>query len=292
MPDMQGIEHVIRTAQDAAEPTPLDHSRRFYAVLERADEFVKVIDLDEIAADSTVAEHPVRKIGTAFVNDAASFVAYVMKHGEEHTEVWADPVSNKVTAVLDAHYPAGGPAGWGGHRVELYLALTDQWKLWCSLDGKMLPQTEFADLIEKRSIDFDSTGGYVNAADMLELAQTFKTTGTLQFESSQRVKSGETQLVYLEEQSATAGRQGELAVPDVFRLALPIFVGGKPYAVYCRLRWRIERGSKALRLGFVMEQPEDVVRAAFDSYVDQIKNGETAFPGIIQPVWMGSPISL
>lgn len=295
MPDYEGVEHVISAAQEAVAPKAIGWEEdRFYVVLDR-DGHLHVVDLDAHRAASAVADAPIRKTGTATVRDAPSFVAYVRKHGDDDTEVWADEINRTVTAVLDAHQGADSSPRWGQHMVKLRLETTTAWRKWTENNSAWLTQTDFAELIEERSTDFSSDGGHYSAADMLELAQTFKASSTSQFESSQRLKTGETQLVYLEDTTATAGARGDLAIPDEFRLVVQPFVGGVPYAVYCRMRYRIDRSTKQLKLGYVIQRPEDVLAEAFGSYVDDIRGVQpdgtvTADAGITQPVWRGSPI--
>lgn len=299
MSDFEGIEHVIRAAQEAVHLQPIGwEDDRFYAAVNRdsgGETEIAVIDLDAYRATAVTAEHPVRKSGTVTVRDAASFIGYVRKHGDEHTEVWADLSDRTVTAVLNAHHEGDGPAGWGDHRVQLRLAMSPAWNRWTGSNGEFMAQEEFAELVEERSVDFRGGDGgqFYSAADMLELAQTFKATSGSTFEASHRVKSGETQLVYTEETTATAGRRGDLAIPDQFRLVVQPFLGGTPYAVYCRLRYRIDRNSKRLYLGFLMERPHDVLEEAFKGYVDEIRgvrpDGTVDLIGIEQDVWWGQP---
>lgn len=116
---------------------------------------------------------------------------------------------------------------------------------------------------------------------MLELAQSVKVTIMGRFESSKRVKSGETTLQYVEDHDATAGRKGQLAIPDSFSLAIPVFEGRDPYRVTCRFRYRIQDG--ALLLGYVIDRPEDVLRIAVAEVVDEIRDGWDG------PLFVGRP---
>lgn len=227
--------------------------------------------------NSQVESHrpnPTRKQGTQTVHDAAAFIAYVAKHGQPETEVWADNHRQRLTAVINAH--GDTDAGWADHRVTLGLDKTPAWTVWSAYDGKMLDQLSFAEHVENRLIDFIEPTG----ADMLELAQSFIANRTVKFESSKRLQSSETQLEYREEIDAKAGRKGQIAIPDRFTLALQPFEGSSPYKITARLRYRIVEGQ--LRLGYNLDRPEDVIREAFGDIVTAVTAAVTA------PVWAGS----
>ncbi|MER7070952.1 DUF2303 family protein [Terrabacter sp. NPDC000476] len=211
---------------------------------------------------------PDRKRGGYTVTDVPSFVDYLGKHALPETELWANVTTGTVRAVINAHQGAHlgdeVSAGHEDHTATLHLATTDDWKDWTARDGKLATQLDFAEFIEDHLPNFVSP----SAADMLELAQTFQATTKVDFESSQRVKSGETQLRYVEQQSASAGKKGGLAIPDTFDIALQPFEGSPLYKVQARFRYRISDGH--LALGYRLTRPKDVRKTAFDDVVAQV----------------------
>ncbi|MGG5257483.1 DUF2303 family protein [Phycicoccus avicenniae] len=214
-------------------------------------------------------ERPRRKRGGYTVTDATSFVAYLAKHALPQTELWANDRAGTVRAVVNA--PMGvvedgveDYAGWEDHTATLALPFTKDWLEWVARDGKMLPQNEFAEFIEDHLPNFVQPSG----ADMLELAQTFQAKTKVDFESSQRLKSGETQLTYVEDTTASAGKKGSLAIPDTFELALQVHERGPIYRVKARFRYRISGGN--LFLAYRLDRIDDVRRHAFDEVVTQI----------------------
>lgn len=209
--------------------------------------------------------HPLRKKGAYVVTDATSFVSYLGKHGEPNTELWANDRAGTVRAVVNAPEGSGDTAaGWEDHTATLALPFTPDWKEWVARDGKYLPQSEFAEFIEDHLPNFKDPSG----ADMLELAQTFQAKTKVDFESSQRLKSGETQLTYVEDTTASAGKKGSLAIPDTFELALQVHERGPVYRVKARFRYRITGGN--LLLAFRLDRIDDVRRHAFDEVIAQI----------------------
>lgn len=193
-----------------------------------------------------------------------SLIGYLDKHAEPHTEIYADDRACIITACINAH---GDQPGWGDHKAILALRHTDDWKDWTKYDGQLLPQLEFSEFIEDHLPNFSTPSG----ADMLELAQTFQATTKVDFASSQRLKSGETELLYTENQTASAGKKGSLAIPDTFTLGLQVFERGDAYKVQARFRYRIHDGQ--LRLGYRLTRPRDVLQAAFDAVVETVSEG-------------------
>lgn len=209
-------QSIVDVATRAAEPQSLDlGDGRFYSIVSPSGE-VKIVDLEAERRKVEDQDAPRHKRGTYRVHDADSFVTYLNKHGDDHTEVWADNPAAKITAVLNAHQGLVGDTAADGtrprfedHRVEYSVLLTDAWKAWTEHDGKLISQSDFAEHIEDRAIDIIEPSG----ADMLELAQTFQATIGVNFESSKRLSSGERQLEYREKIDAQAAPPAEATGP-------------------------------------------------------------------------------
>lgn len=256
------LRAVIDTAIQSAEPTfvkPEDGDLALVPV--PAGGSLQTVDLVEQLAKHQAT--PARKRGQFAVQDAESFVGYLGKHSTPETEVWADVPSARLVGVLNAH-SAGEIAGWADHRVTYAVQLTDAWKAWTEFDGKLLGQVAFAEHIENRSIDIVRP----EAAEMLELAQTFQATVGVSFESSKILSSGERQVEYREQVDAKAGKAGRLAIPKDFDIALIPFEGASAYKVKAHFRFRITDGD--LRIGYSLVRPADVLREAFMDVVDEV----------------------
>ena len=279
MTTTDNIPAVIRTAQAAAQPAPLDeHGFRFHSVVIPEGGQLEVIDLEEQL--EKFAESPRRKRGEYAVHDADSFVTYLAKHGDADTEIWADAIGNKIIGILNAHTESNG-ARWEDHRVIYAVKPTEAWKAWAKLDGQLLDQAVFAEHIEDRAVDILVPAG----AEMLELAQTFQATIGVNFESSKRLSSGERQLEYRETVDAKAGKAGRMEIPETFQLALRPFEGADAFKVTARLRYRITDGH--LRIGYRLERPEDVIREAFTSVVGAVQAQVTELENPV-PILLGS----
>lgn len=259
MPENTENRDLIETAQEAVGAQELYPGIHYDGVTH------EVVDIREQIHEEQM-RRPDRKSGSYTVTHPDAFAAYLAKHGLPETELWGDRDAGTVRAVVDAHQDAEGIAGNEVHTATLRLRHSDDWKQWLAADGKLMGQLDFAEFIEDHLPNFANP----TAADMLELAQTFQATTKVDFASSQRVKSGETQLNYAEQQSASAGKKGQLAIPDTFHIGLRVYDGlGEPYKIAARFRYRITDGQ--LRLGYRLTRPKDVLQAAFDDVVTKVR---------------------
>ncbi len=262
MPETTEARDIIETAQDAVGAQQLERGLYYDGVSH------ELVDIREQLREDE-EQRPARKTGHYTVTDIPSFVQAIAKHGLPETELWAHDGASQIKAVINAHLGTTGDgiedyAGHQDHQIKLQLQRTDDWKQWTERDGRLMPQVEFAEFIEDHLPNFVTPTG----ADMLELAQTFQATTKVDFDSSQRLKSGETQLTYAENTTATAGKKGSIAIPDTFTLALQPFERGETYKVQARFRYRIANGS--LLLGYRLNRPKDVLQDAFDSVVTKV----------------------
>lgn len=267
MPNTTENHDLITTAQEAVEPHELTDG--IWCLRDR-DGNTTTIDLrDRIEAQQPT---PDRKTGQHTVSDVDSLIGYLAKHGLTQTELWGAPDAGTIRAVINAHDVADtelgqdshGLPGWGDHTTTLQLRHTPDWKDWLQRDGRLMTQTDFAEFIEDHLPNFVTPSG----ADMLELAQTFQATTRVDFDSSQRLKSGETQVTYKEDTNATAGKKGSIAIPDTFTIGLQVYERGDAYRVDARFRYRLNGGQ--LALGYKLTRPRDVLLAAFDDVVGKV----------------------
>lgn len=232
---------------------------------------MRIIDQEAGAAT------PYRKRGTVLVFDAASFNRIIADNSDAGNAVIyidRDPAKPAISAVLNGHSDEG--PGWGDFRVHLTPRPTPQWTKWRGIDGKMLPQAEFAEFIEDNLADIVDPPG----AQALEIASHLEATRSASFKSAIRLNSGAVQLQNLEDLDAKVG-PGRIEVPTLFKLALAPFQGIPAYAVEARFRYRIADGR--LLLGLKLQRIEDVMRAVLDDIVGQIDAPSAAIVEGIPP---------
>lgn len=259
MPENTENLDLILAAQQAVEPHPLAGTEGIWL----AHSSLNVVDLyDTLARRAT---RPTRKTGYYYFTDPDGLVGYITKHGLPETEMYADVDKGTVTTIINAHEGSGlNSPGWGDHTATLTLRKTDDWTDWTGNNGKWHPQTAFAEFIEQHLPNCVEPNG----ATMLELAQSFKATKSVNFEQSKRLKSGETTLEYRESVEASAGQRGGITIPDEITLALAPFEHGAPYKVTARLRYRIDSGQ--LALSYVLIRPRDILLDAFNAVVADV----------------------
>ena len=224
------------------------------------------------------------------VTDAASFAAYVNRHKTDGTEVFAHTNSASVVAVIDSHEGTNREGGWQKHRLTLSLEHSKPWLAWSRADGNWFDQDEFAEFLENRYSEVIDP----NPARMIDIATTFEAKKGVDFKSGIRTDSGEVKLQFEETVKAKAGQKGELEIPKKIQLALRPYVGGPIYSIWANFRYRIT--GAGLRLGFILERPENILDAAFADVVTDVVNGRgdsDALPGFQgigdTPLFYGKP---
>lgn len=212
-------------------------------------------------------DFPARKRGTVTVEDVASFAQYYDKHAHADSEVYADLDTGVITAVLDAHLGTGEAARWQEFRLILRLTPTPQWTTWNGRDRIYMRQLDFAEFLEDNLVDIASEP--VPAAELLEIATTFQAKSKVSYASSTVLSSGAITLNYEETSDASGGAKGQLVVPKKFAIGIAPFDDVDPYKVEARFRHRIE--SSALKLCYILERPQDVLRDAVKTVVGQVE---------------------
>ncbi|QXC59352.1 YfdQ family protein [Aquihabitans sp. G128] len=262
---------IIEAARLGVTTTPVELGTIHLAP--QADGSVKVIDLTTAAhlaqldaLDARNGVDPVRKTGRFTLTEHASFSRYVRHHGQQlGTELWADRDAGRITAVLNGHMQEDDTAGRGDHRATLALKHTPAWAAWLGINGRQLPQAEFADFLEDHLPDVKEPDG----AHLLEVATSIQASVGAAMKAAVRLDNGQVQVRYEETIDGSAGKAGELEIPTRIALGLAPFEGGDPYKVTARLRWRLTNGT--LTLGVVLDQLEDVLRNAFGDIVAEVE---------------------
>lgn len=263
------VDSIIEAAR-AGQPVGNLDLGQVYA-RQRADGGVDVVDLtteQHMQALDRLARRfmdaPRRKIGRVALTEPGSFIGYVTKHYlEDATELYGDRKAGTITAVLNSD--GVDEAGWGDHRAILTLTPTDAWKAWTQASGQLVNQTEFAEFLEDRAPDVVEP----DAATLIEIATTMQASTAVAWKSGVRLQDGTVQLGYEETSDATAGTRGHLAIPQTITLGIAPFEGLDPYRVTARLRYRMRDGR--LTIGVVLDQADDVLKAAFGDIVDTVE---------------------
>jgi uncharacterized protein YfdQ (DUF2303 family) len=262
---------IADTATAAATPHELD-TEVIHSVVVPNGAKVEILDLEKHR------KSPFDKRGAVTLFQGESLTAYVNRHKDDQTQIYADVEAASIVAVLNDHGPVATVPGWADHRATLKLRTTPEWERWIRNDGNLLNQVAFAELIEVGYLDIVEPP----AADMLELAQTFQARSKAEFRSATVLQSGQRQLRYEETIDAKAGTTGQIEIPPFFTLGIAPFEGTDPYRIKALLRYRLSEGH--LSIGYILERPQDVLRSAFADIV-----GEVAETTSVEPLYGAAP---
>lgn len=268
--DQQGdVAAALAYAEDNHQPATVDLGDRIKLVRLRAGETWQKHDVGD-------RSRPERARGTIDVYDAESFATSVQQREAALADVvvYVNEDTCSLTAVLNDDF-AGSP-GWRDHRVDLALRATPEWRAWVGGEG-LGGQERFAQRIEDGEPEIvqpDGKADTPSAADLLDIAQTFKADTEVKFKQGTRLQNGAVQLTYEENVTASAGGAGkQVTIPEVFYLGVRPFIGSPAFEVKARLRWRIKRGNAGgeLEIGYLLFRPEEVLRHAFLKVADELR---------------------
>lgn len=243
-------------------------------------------------------DKPKYRSGNATLLDLDSFIAHTNRFKDSDSIIFADNNRDhpSLTGVLDYHrVGALGDAGFLRHTSKFAFPLSDEWKAWGSIDGSKMTMRDFAAFLEDRIIDVlpvgalelneeqsrfvSLLGGTKRIADPAKLMEL--STGLQVFENSEvsnavKLASGEGKMTFSSQH--TDGQGGELSVPSLFALGIPVFANGPAYQVLARLRYR--KVGAELVFFIEMWRTDRVFDHAFDEAVAQVKD-ETGLPVLL-----------
>lgn len=250
------IEDLTRRAETAKDIPTVDpmHGESVITRVVRNDERIEVVNLERLL------DYPDRARGTASLYDPIDFTEYVNRLRTPAATVWADEKRGRVTAVFNDHEESDGDglaAGWRDHTAVLELQSDPEWLAFLALDGKYLPQVDFAEFLTDHDTSFVRPDG----ATMLEVASSFRAHRKAEFSSAVNLDTGDLQLTYNEETSPKTTRSGQIEVPREFVVQLTPYLGYPLVELPARLRWNIDGGT--LRMGFKLRRPDLVKQQAF-----------------------------
>lgn len=253
---------------------------------------------------------PARRKGTATATTLASFCELVNHSGDDGTVIFVDAnwTAPKLTAVLNYNLARsdGEPqpaeeagddplARFGDHRVVYPFPLSEPWNVWVANNGKLMPQEEFAafiedhihevaapdtdpDNLEERRWADDFRTRIAHPSELVDLARGLEIMVGAKIKTQARLQSGERSLVFETEHRNADG--GEVTVPGLFILRVPIFYEGLPQRMLVRLRYRAA-GEKGVLWAYEIHRPDEVVTARVRADVREVEHrtGRAIFDG-------------
>lgn len=201
---------------------------------------------------------PRRPKGDRTVADLDSFLAELERRPLSGVgTLWGNAVGGVLHAVYNDHED-DVIGGWRDDRLVLKLTKDEDWTAWHGISGKYLPQEQFGDIIEEllhTVIDPDQ-------ADLLEIIDSVRASTSGEFESKIERSNGAQNLVYKTEVTTSAGRTGQLEVPQTITLSLRPWEGHiETYDIEAWFRVRVANGQLALAVK--LKPTRQIVRQAW-----------------------------
>jgi len=203
---------------------------------------------------------PAWRRGTTTLDDTQSFIDFVEAEREFHS---APPRLFCLKGDKPSFTAIFNDDARGDCIARYNCPLSRQWKLWTGMDKKEMQQTPFAEFLEDNRLDISDP----STSLLLEVAQNLQATTSGNFKSKINRVNGSVVFGYSEETTATTG-DSNVAVPERFKLAIPVFDGGEKWEVEARLRYRIMSGR--LVLYFVLDGADRVMENATEEMVKAI----------------------
>lgn len=253
--DKEAIEALIAIGEAATVRTlkNIDRDENPFLVI-RSD--YKVEDLEKYLPN------PTRKRGSFVLEDTSSFIAYVKRHKNDDTGLYATFKEAgglripSFVAVFDEHSKSSKQANWRQHKATYDCQLSEEWKIWIRSNKSQVDQTTFAQFIEDNLPDIIRPDG----ASLMEVAKTLEAKKDVSFKSGIRLENGDVQFQYSEDTTGRAGN-GTMEIPSEFVIGIPIVFNGPVVEIKARLRYRIPNGALTFRYDLV--RPHKAIEEAF-----------------------------
>ncbi len=210
------------------------------------------------------------------VVEPASFKDYVRNYKSETGICLASLSHNRIEAILDYHgrsregERAHALPQPGTHRVTLLCPFDLDYVAWRSRIGAPMAQADFAVFIE----DVIHTIAEPAAADLLEAISDLRIDRSVRFKSARNMRDGTVKFAF-EEDDADADTGGEVTLPQMIKVVVPIFQGADPIMLEVKLRYVLKSGV----LAFVLALPgrEKLEREQFRRIGESVRD-DTATP--------------
>lgn len=258
------VDTVAQLARDACKPMLFntEDGRQFALLTDRHGQQ----RLEDITGPGHAPALPPFVKASVVLTEQVSFVDYVEAFKTTETRLFASLNQSSgggdITAEIDYHDPAN--AGRRAHRATFRLTDSEEWRRWSEASGKLRPQREFVRFLEENAADIEKPAG----ADILEMARDFSAARKVNFASAVRLDNGDTSFEYVAEAEARS-KAGQITVPTMFELKIPVFQGEPHMTVRAFLRWDIVDG--ALKMGIELHRPLQVRLALFRQIAERVQ---------------------
>lgn len=201
---------------------------------------------------------------------ADSLSEYINRFKSDQTMIFANISQNEIGGVIDFHGPA--KASNMTHVAILRLPLSEEWKLWTGISGKLQKQLEFARFVEENAADVRVP----DAGELLDACRDLQAHRKVNFIKAVRTETDNENFEYADETNVSS-KKGSLELPTKFKLGIPVYFGEPDIEIDAFLRWRFDEGQ--LLLGIQLHRLEHVRQAIFKQIVLNVRD-DTACPAV------------
>lgn len=206
-----------------------------------------------------------------------SFIRYVNEFKGSGTRILVDRSGN-AHCVLDGHHvEAGDPVpAWGDHIARFQMKYSPQWAVWSQHNKRKFSQREFAGFIEDNIPDFLSPAG----AHMLDVAKTLDAEQSSNFKSAIRTEDNDVNVSFERTTNLKAGQNGDMIIPHMFTISVPVIEGESPRAIEVRLRIDLDDGK--LSISYEILRLQQLMDAVVRSIYATIANATEVTPFLVE----------
>jgi hypothetical protein len=226
-------------------------------------------------------DRPQHFTGDVQVETLDSFLDYLHRYGScANSSIYVgrcgdapttkNPELLNAVGVIDDHHR--DQAGWKAWRCTLVVRL-DPWAVdILSRIAREFSMDDLAAWIESNEAVFLDPP----ATAMLELATSFRANSSARFDKGRNLSNGNIRFEYVEETTATAGKTGEMAIPQLVTLRFPILIDGPAVTVICRFRYRMEERRPLFTL--FLPNLREILRASADELLSDLRARADGIP--------------
>lgn len=224
--------------------------------------FLAIPDDYSIADLEHVQAHPNRARTNYQFRDTSSLAAYLKRFQRKETIAFSSPTAREIKVLIDHHNHIDGLPAHCTHVARFCGQFSEPYKAWREIDKKLMSQVQAGMFLEERAVDVVEP----DAASIMDMVMTFDALKKVTFRQSTRLRDGQRQFTYNEENEA----RGNVTLPESILVRAAVFDGQEPERIKVRIKYRIDDG--ALRFTFEIHDRQAVEDMAFGRCEDALAN--------------------
>ncbi len=316
---MRDVMATLGSAECISDPVNQDGGTPFNSPhLVSLPEKRRIEDVTAKHRDAAEYFKPARRMGTANFADLQSIIAWANRFKGDTSVLFANPDMSAPTLTCIADYHAAGAvdvttstgdasARHCHHRAVYNFPLSHEWNAWMAISGKGLDKDIMGEFIEAqansimdpspavlkgnvsdKNKDWENRlieaaqkieGRFGQLAQLLAMSRQFQVFETSDLKVATNRDTGEAEIQFLNEHKDATGQK--LNIPNLIIITIPVFLGGNPYRMAVRFRYR--KNGSSVKFILSIYNPEKVFEAAFKEAVEEATT-ETNLP-----TFMGTP---